>query len=62
MAKEHWFLLSDDVFRESLARARDGEDVEMLLVEYWSRSEHFTDGEDPIVSDGAEIMTWSLEP
>lgn len=34
-----WFVISDDAFKEALQRAKDGEDPEMLFMEYYANTE-----------------------
>ena len=38
--KNCWWVISSDSFREAMQRAHNGEDPQLLYVEYWVHSEH----------------------
>jgi len=38
-----YWVISAEAFREAMQRARDGEDPQLLYVEYWANSEHRDD-------------------
>jgi len=39
-----WWVISAESFREAMQRAHDGEEPDLLYVEFWANSEH-RDGE-----------------
>lgn len=65
-SKEHWFLVAEDVMRDTLIRARKGESPDSLLMELWSNSNHYDDDDletpDEQSASEAGVATFSLTP